>query len=106
MGWNQLQLDSRKLPEKTRPDEQPEVPGDQNEWKYRNADVAIPQSAQSWLQFSVVTDGGVPRRGMHDHMGCPDRHDKNVDNKNQNNFCNERIAQSKSRDDGFFNLAS
>ncbi len=97
---HELQLDARHLPQEARPDEQPEIPAQEQELEQRQAHAAQPPTGQRRLQFPIRRHA-VPGRHVERHLRPPDEpHPDDVDERDQQHLRRDRIAQAHRRGDG------
>ncbi len=99
MRRHEAQLDARDLPQEARPDEQPEVPANEQELENGQAHAAKPPAGQRRLE-SPARRHAVPAR----EVGLcrpPDESDPDdVDERDQQNFRRDRVSQADRRSDG------
>ena len=106
MHRHEAQFDARHLPEETRPDEQPEIPAQEQELEDRQAHAAQPPAGQRRLQFSTCARA-MPAHHVEREMGAPDEADAHdIDERDHQHLRRDGIAQAHGRRDGRVELRS
>jgi hypothetical protein len=99
MRRNDLQIQPRHLPQEAEPDQQPEIPAQENELEERNADERIPVAGQRQLQPAVL-DCAVPRCGAQCNLAAPQPQSHSEDQDQQPQLDRHRVAQLHRRVNG------
>jgi hypothetical protein len=88
---NEIKVDSGDLPEKTKPDEEPQIPAQKDELQNGDADEHIPETSRGKVPAS--TGIGIPSRGLHSDPNLPEPEAESVDNKQEPDLGGHGIAQ-------------
>src|SRR5215469_13621950 len=84
MGRNEIQVESRYLPEKAKPDEEPQVPAQEHKLRDRDTDKNVPVASRSQVPASVWQR--IPRCGVDRDSTVPEPQAKRIDNNEKSDF--------------------
>jgi len=88
---NKVQLDSGDVPQKAKPDEEPQVPAQQEELHYGDADEHVPEAGGGQVPASAGI--GVPGRDIECNPTVPEPKAKGVDENQESDLGGDGIAQ-------------
>jgi hypothetical protein len=88
---NEFQVDSGDVPEKAKPDEEPQIPAQQEELYNRYADEHVPEAGGGQVPRS--TGHGIPGRSVEPDPTVPEPRAQRVDNKQKPDLDWDGIAQ-------------
>jgi len=89
-GGNEIQVDARYLPEKAEPDEESEIPSQQDELHDGKGDEDIPVTG--WRQAPPAFRQGIPSGGVQRNAAIPQPQAHGVSDNQDTGFEWDRIA--------------
>ena len=100
-GWmgNETQIQPRDSPQKPEPEEESEVPAQQDELKDRHTDEGIPIPGSCEMQPPRIR-GRIPARRAEGDLAAPDPEAQRVDQRHECDFRDHRVAHTQGGGNG------